>query len=149
MTKILLIEDNPMNRDMLVRRLHRHGFQMITAENGHLGLLAARSESPELILMDMSLPEMDGWELTRILKSDAATRHVPIIALTAHAMVGDRENAIHAGCDDYDTKPVDLQRLLGKIQSSLEKSNPQFFIGDATGSAVPEPRQFTAFDQEE
>lgn len=120
MTKILLVEDNPMNRDMLSRRLERRGFEIVAAENGRLGLQAARSESPDLILMDMSLPEMDGWEATRILKCDSATQSIPVIALTAHAMIGDHEAALQAGCDDYDTKPVDLDRLLAKIKRVLQ-----------------------------
>ena len=119
MPKILLVEDNELNRDMLLRRLGRHGFDVMAAENGLQGLLAAHAEPPDLILMDMSLPQMDGWELTRRLKAGMATQHIPIIALTAHAMRGDREAALEAGCDDYDTKPVDLGRLLSKIETLL------------------------------
>ncbi|MGH9350477.1 MAG: response regulator [Vicinamibacterales bacterium] len=119
MAKILLVEDNDMNRDMLSRRLARGGYEVITATDGRHGVSTARAESPDLILMDMSLPEIDGWEATRLLKADAATRHIPVIALTAHAMVSDRYKALEAGCDDYDTKPVELQRLLGKIASLL------------------------------
>ena len=108
-----------MNRDMLLRRLERHGFHVIAAEDGQQGLLAALLEAPDLILMDMSRPQFDGWELTRRLKMRVATQHIPIIALTAHAMLGDRENALQAGCNDYDTKPVNLVRLLNKIETLL------------------------------
>jgi two-component system cell cycle response regulator DivK len=121
MPKILLVEDNEMNRDMLSRRLIRAGYDVITACDGQHGISSARAEAPDLILMDMSLPEIDGWEATRRLKSDEATRSIPVIALTAHAMVSDRYKALEAGCDDYDTKPVDLQRLLGKIASTLKR----------------------------
>jgi CheY-like chemotaxis protein len=120
MTRILLVEDNEMNRDMLSRRLSRAGYEVVVAVDGACGISAARSEAPDLILMDMSLPEIDGWEATRRLKTDAATRHIPVIALTAHAMVSDRKKALEAGCDDYDTKPVDLPRLLGKMQAVLD-----------------------------
>ena len=119
MPKILLVEDNEMNRDMLSRRLQRKGYCVVTAEDGEKGLLLARSETPDLILMDISLPVMSGWEVTRLLKANEATRHIPIIALTAHAMVSDREKAIGIGCDDYDTKPVDFVRLSEKIESLL------------------------------
>jgi two-component system cell cycle response regulator DivK len=119
MAKVLLIEDNEMNRDMLSRRLMRRGFEVVFAVNGKQGVDLARSEKPDIILMDMSLPIMDGWEATRCLKSDDATRSVPVIALTARAMSGDREKAIEAGCDDYDTKPVELDRLIGKIERLL------------------------------
>src|SRR6267143_1223214 len=111
MPKILLVEDNEMNRDMLSRRLQRKGYSVVTAEDGEKGLLLARSETPDLILMDISLPVMSGWEVTRLLKANESTRHIPIIALTAHAWVTDREKAIEAGCDDYDTKPVEFGRL--------------------------------------
>jgi CheY-like chemotaxis protein len=121
MTRILLVEDNEMNRDMLSRRLTRAGYEVVMAADGLLGIAAARTEAPDLILMDMSLPGIDGWEATRRLKMDAATRHIPVIALTAHAMVSDRQKALEAGCDDYDTKPVDLSRLLGKMQAALER----------------------------
>ena len=113
MPKILLVEDNEMNRDMLSRRLLRHGFEVFIATDGKQGIQMTRSEAPDLILMDMSLPEIDGWEATRRLKADPETRSIPIIALTAHAMVSDREKAMAAGCNDYDSKPVDLKRLLG------------------------------------
>jgi two-component system, cell cycle response regulator DivK len=119
MTKVLLVEDNEMNRDMLSRRLIRRGFEVVFAVNGKQGVDLARSEKPDIILMDMSLPIMDGWEATRCVKSDDATRSVPVIGLTAHAMSGDREKAIEAGCDDYDTKPVELDRLIGKIERLL------------------------------
>jgi CheY-like chemotaxis protein len=119
MPKILLVEDNEMNRDMLSRRLQKKGYTVITAQDGERGYSLARSEAPDLILMDISLPAMDGWEVTRLLKANASTRHIPIIALTAHAMVSDREKAIGIGCDDYDTKPVDFVRLSEKIESLL------------------------------
>ena len=119
MTKVLLIEDNDMNRDMLSRRLIRRGFQVVFAMDGQHGIDLARSERPDIILMDMSLPVIDGWEATRRLKADDATRSIPVIGLTAHAMSGDREKAIEAGCDDYDTKPVELDRLIGKIERLL------------------------------
>ena len=116
MTKVLLVEDNEMNRDMLSRRLIRRGFQVVFAMDGQHGIDLAHSERPDIILMDMSLPVIDGWEATRRVKADDATRSVPVIGLTAHAMAGDREKAIEAGCDDYDTKPVELDRLIGKIE---------------------------------
>jgi CheY-like chemotaxis protein len=119
MTKVLLVEDNEMNRDMLSRRLIRRGFQVVFAIDGQQGIDLARSERPDVILMDMSLPIIDGWEASRRLKADDATRSVPVIGLTAHAMSGDREKAIEAGCDDYDTKPVELDRLIGKIERLL------------------------------
>jgi CheY-like chemotaxis protein len=119
MTKVLVVEDNEMNRDMLSRRLTRRGFQVIFAVDGQQGVDLARSERPDIILMDMSLPVIDGWEATRLVKSDDATRGVPVIGLTAHAMAGDREKAIDAGCDDYDTKPVELERLIGKMERLL------------------------------
>jgi two-component system, cell cycle response regulator DivK len=119
MTKILLVEDNEMNRDMLSRRLTRNGFEIIMAVNGQEGLDLASSENPDLILLDMSLPVIDGWEAARRLKADAATAGIPVIALTAHAMVQDKEKALAAGCDDFDTKPVELPRLMEKINSLL------------------------------
>lgn len=119
MPKILLVEDNELNRDMLSRRLARKGYEVVCALDGGEGVSMAASENPDLILMDMSLPVMDGWEATRQLKSQDATKAFPIIALTAHAMEGDKQKALAAGCDDYDTKPVDLKRLLGKIESLL------------------------------
>jgi two-component system, cell cycle response regulator DivK len=119
MSKILLVEDNEMNRDMLSRRLERKGFDVVMAVDGQAGVDMASSASPDLILMDLSLPIIDGWEATRRIKADAATQKIPVIALTAHAMAGDEQKAIEAGCDDYDTKPVDLKRLLGKIENFL------------------------------
>ena len=119
MARILLVEDNEMNRDMLSRRLAKKGHDVTIAVDGKEGVDKARSENPEIILLDMSLPVMDGWEAARLLKSDDATSAVPIIALTAHAMAGDREKCLEAGADDYDTKPVDFKRLLGKINDLL------------------------------
>jgi two-component system, cell cycle response regulator DivK len=119
MAKILLIEDDEMSRDMLSRRLERRGYHVVIALDGGQGLRLAHSEAPDLILMDMSLPVLDGWEATRQLKAAPATHTIPIIALTAHAMAGDREQAVEAGCDDYDTKPIEFPRLLGKIQALL------------------------------
>ena len=119
MRKILLVEDNEMNRDMLSRRLQRREFEVVTALDGQQGVDTARAEKPDLILMDMSLPVLDGWEATRQLKADPETRDIPVIALTAHAMSGDREKALEAGCDDYDTKPIELPRLLGKMAALL------------------------------
>lgn len=123
MTKILLVEDNEMNRDMLSRRLTRNGFEIVMAVNGQEGLDLASSENPDLILLDMSLPVMDGWEAARRLKADAATAKIPVIALTAHAMVQDKEKALAAGCDDFDTKPVELPRLLEKINLLLRNGS--------------------------
>jgi two-component system, cell cycle response regulator DivK len=123
--KILLVEDNEMNRDMLSRRLQRRGYEVDLAVDGEQGVAMAQAAAPDLILMDMSLPVIDGWEATRRLKEDPATQHIPIIALTAHAMSGDREKALAAGCDDYDTKPTDLPRLLAKIEA--------FSRGEPTG----------------
>ena len=120
MPKILLVEDNEMNRDMLSRRLTRNGFEVVMAVDGGQGVAMATSEKPDLILMDMSLPVIDGWEATRRVKADAATRAIPVIALTAHALVEDRERATAAGCDDFDTKPVELPRLLEKINRLLQ-----------------------------
>ena len=120
MPKILLVEDNEMNRDMLSRRLARRGFKVEIAVDGQEGLDKASSASPDLILLDMSLPVMDGWEVARRLKADAGTQTIPTIALTAHAMAGDREKALEAGCDEYDTKPVEFKRLLRKIQDLLD-----------------------------
>jgi two-component system, cell cycle response regulator DivK len=119
MTKILLVEDNEMNLDMLSRRLSRQGYEVVAAQDGAAGVDRAASERPHIILMDMSLPVLDGWEATRRLKADPATREIPIIALTAHAMAEDREKAMAAGCDDYDTKPIDLPRLIEKIKKLL------------------------------
>jgi CheY-like chemotaxis protein len=119
MPTILLVEDNELNRDMLSRRLIRRGYSVITAHDGEQGYAMGRSESPDLILMDVGLPKMDGWQVTRLLKSSFETRHIPIIALTAHALLTDREKAREVGCDDYDTKPVEFERLLQKIESLL------------------------------
>lgn len=119
MKRILLVEDNVVNREMLTRRLERRDFEVVYAVDGEQALDKARTESPDLILMDMSLPLMDGWEATRRLKADPETESIPVIALTAHAMDGDRREAMDAGCDDYDTKPVDLDRLVGKIRDLL------------------------------
>lgn len=121
MPKILLVEDNEINRDMLSRRLERRGYRVAIALDGEQGVSMAGLEAPDLILMDMSLPVLDGWEAARRLKAAPETRSIPIIALTAHAMVGDREKAIESGCDDYDTKPVEFQRLLEKIETILAK----------------------------
>ena len=119
MPKILLVEDNEMNRDMLSRRLQRRGYEVVIAVDGQQGVAKAQSESPDLILMDMSLPVIDGWEATRALKAAEETRDIPVIALTAHAMSTDRDKALEAGCDDYDTKPIELPRLLGKMEALL------------------------------
>ncbi|HWA81155.1 MAG TPA: response regulator [Acetobacteraceae bacterium] len=122
MTKILLVEDNEMNRDMLSRRLIRKGYEVVLGLNGQQGIELAETEDPDLILMDMDLPVLDGWEASRRLKAADATRAIPVIALTAHAMAEHRERALAAGCDDYDTKPVDFTRLLGKIESLLARA---------------------------
>jgi CheY-like chemotaxis protein len=121
MAKILLVEDNEMNRDMLSRRLVRRGYEVVVAVDGREGVAKARAEVPALVLMDMSLPVLDGWEATRELRADPATRSIPVIALTAHAMAGDREKALAVGCDDFDTKPIELERLLGKIEALLAR----------------------------
>jgi two-component system, cell cycle response regulator DivK len=121
MAKILLVEDNEMNRDMLSRRLTRRGYEVVVAEDGAAGVEMARAAAPHLILMDMSLPVMDGWEATRQLKASPATREIPVIALTAHAMAGDEEKALAAGCDGYETKPVDLVRLLARMETLLSR----------------------------
>lgn len=120
MAKILLVEDNEMNRDMLSRRLERRGYQVVMAEDGAAGVAMAKSECPDIILMDMSLPVVDGWEATRQIKGAPETRTIPVIALTAHAMAGDEEKALAAGCNDYETKPVDLPKLLAKIDALLQ-----------------------------
>jgi two-component system, cell cycle response regulator DivK len=122
MAKILIVEDNEMNRDMLSRRLSRRGYAIALAVDGAAGIAAAKAETPDLILMDMSLPVVDGWEATRRLKAEAATRAIPVIGLTAHAMAGDRDKVLAAGCDDYDTKPVELPRLLQKIERLLDRA---------------------------
>ena len=123
MAKILLVEDNELNRDMLSRRLIRRGFDVVIAVDGGQGADMAVSESPDLILLDMSLPVMNGWEVAQKLKADSATQNIPIIALTAHAMGGDREKALDAGCDEYETKPVEFKRLLDKMNSFLEETD--------------------------
>jgi two-component system cell cycle response regulator DivK len=120
MPRILLVEDNDMNRDMLSRRLVRNGYEVFLAMDGQQGIDMALSKRPDLILMDMSLPVIDGWEATRRIKANDATRRIPVIALTAHAMAGDREKAMEVGCDDYDTKPVEISRLVGKIAALLK-----------------------------
>jgi CheY-like chemotaxis protein len=123
MAKILLVEDNDMNRDMLSRRLLRKGYEVVMALDGQQAVEMAAAEKPDLILMDMSLPVLDGWEATRRIKAAAATRGIPVIALTAHAMSGDREKALESGCDDYDTKPIDLPRLLEKMTAALSRGS--------------------------
>jgi CheY-like chemotaxis protein len=125
MPKILLVEDNEMNRDMLSRRLEKRGYTLVIAVDGADGVAKARAELPDLILMDMSLPVLDGWEATKQLKADPATARIPVIALTAHAMESDRQQALDAGCDDFDTKPVELPRLLVKIEELLKKFPPK------------------------
>ena len=124
MAKILLVEDNEMNRDMLSRRLQKKGYEVVMAVDGEQGVAMAEAQAPALILMDMSLPGLDGWEATRRLKSAAGTRAIPVIALTAHAMAGDREKALAAGCDDFDTKPIELERLLAKMAALLAGTGP-------------------------
>ena len=121
MPRIVLVEDNEFNRDMLSRRLIKRGYEVLMAEDGLQGVELVRRERPDVVLMDMSLPVMDGWEATRTLKADEQTRHIPVIALTAHAMKGDEDKARAAGCDDFDTKPVDLPRILGKIEAMLAR----------------------------
>ena len=120
MHKVLLVEDNEENRDALSRRLQRRGYDVIIATDGKQGVAMAQAEAPDVILLDISLPEMDGWEVARTLEASEATRGIPVIALTAHAMAGDRAKALEAGCDDYDTKPVEFPRLLAKIQALLD-----------------------------
>jgi CheY-like chemotaxis protein len=124
MSKILLVEDNELNRDMLSRRLLRKGYEVVMALDGQQAIDMAASEAPDLILLDMSLPVIDGWEAARRIKTSPVTHAIPVIALTAHAMDGDREKALEAGCDDYDTKPVELPRLMDKIAAALERSAP-------------------------
>jgi len=124
MAKILLVEDNEMNRDMLSRRLQKKGYDVVMAVDGEQGVAMAEAQAPALVLMDMSLPGLDGWEATRRLKAAAATRAIPVIALTAHAMAGDREKALAAGCDDFDIKPIELERLLAKMEALLARTSP-------------------------
>jgi CheY-like chemotaxis protein len=124
MSKILLVEDNETNRDMLSRRLIRKGYEVVMAVDGEQAVQMAAAENPDIILMDMSLPVIDGWEATRRVKARETTRTIPVIALTAHAMAGDREKALDAGCDDYDTKPIELPRLLEKITTLLARGHP-------------------------
>ena len=125
MPKLLLVEDNEMNRDMLSRRLEKRGYSLTLAVDGGQGVALAKSELPDLILMDMSLPVLDGWDATRQIKADPTTKGIPVIALTAHAMESDRQKALEAGCDDFDTKPVELARLLVKIEELLKKFPPK------------------------
>jgi two-component system, cell cycle response regulator DivK len=125
MAKVLLVEDNEMNRDMLSRRLVKKGYEVIVALDGEEGVAMARRDRPDLILMDMSLPKLDGWDATRLLKSQEDTRQIPVIALTAHAMSGDEDRAKEAGCDDYDTKPVELARLVAKMEALLQRKAPR------------------------
>ncbi|HEY0625833.1 MAG TPA: response regulator [Allosphingosinicella sp.] len=125
MTKILLVEDNEMNLDMLTRRLQRHGYEVISAKDGPCGVAMALLERPDLILMDVALGDMDGWEATDLIKANPLTSSIPVIALTAHALESDRRKSIEAGCSDFDTKPVDLPRLLSKIEACLGRRPPQ------------------------
>ena len=129
MHKILLVEDNAINREMLTRRLERHGFSVCCAFDGAAGVAMARSEMPDLILIDVALGEMDGWEATQLIKADPATTAIPIIALTAHALASDRDKSVEVGCCDFDTKPVDMQRLLGKIRMWLPAASHQAALG--------------------
>ncbi len=124
MAKLLLVEDNELNRDMLTRRLQRRGYEVIAAVDGKEAIALASQEAPDLILMDMSLPVLDGWQATRTIKGAAATRNIPVIALTAHALSQDREQAFAAGCDEFETKPVDIQALIGKIETLLNRCLP-------------------------
>ena len=137
MAKILLVEDNEMNRDMLSRRLERRGYGVLIATDGEEGVSLARKEKPDLILMDMSLPVLDGWEATRRIKAEGETRHIPVIALTAHAMTTDEQRAREAGCDDFDTKPIDLARLLGKIEKLLLHGAAPGLPSGADATPVP------------
>ncbi len=145
MVKILLVEDNEMNRDMLARRLRRKGYEVVAAGDGREAVAVALAQPVDLILMDLSLPVLDGWEATRLLKADSLTWSIPVIALTAHAMPGDRERAIAAGCDDYDTKPVDFNRLVAKIEAQLARSWPIEVTLKRTVRSTIEPRKDTDF----
>lgn len=124
MPRILVVEDNEENRDSLSRRLQRRGFEVLAAADGNVGVATAKAEKPDLVLMDMNMPELDGWEATRQIKADPALAHVPVIALTAHAMSGDRERALAAGCTDYHTKPIEFPKLLAQIETILQARNP-------------------------
>jgi CheY-like chemotaxis protein len=139
MCRILLVEDNELNRDMLRRRLSHRGYDVILAANGRQGIDMARSQKPDIVLMDLSLPEIDGWQAARILKSDAVTRGIPLVALTAHAMLGDREKALQAGCDDYATKPVDLPLLVEIVERLTggreDSRNPAASVAGTISSA--------------
>jgi CheY-like chemotaxis protein len=135
MTRLLLVEDNEMNRDMLSRRLQKKGYEVVLAVDGEEGVAKAKSESPALILMDMSLPGIDGWEATRRVKADPQTKLIPVIALTAHALTSDRDSALAAGCDDFDTKPVEFPRLLAKIEALLSRS-PSRIAGQPSRDAA-------------
>lgn len=132
MRRILLVEDNEMNRDMLSRRLRRRGYEVIIAVDGQQGVAMAQSSSPDIVLMDMSLPVMDGWQATRTLKASPDTKEIPVIALTAHAMSTDREKAMEAGCDDYDTKPIELTRLIAKMESLMARISKGAAAAEAT-----------------
>ncbi|KAA3657140.1 MAG: response regulator [Chloroflexi bacterium] len=136
MAKVLLVEDNEMNRDMLSRRLRRRGYDVVVAEDGITGMVMAYVKQPDLILMDMSLPVIDGWEVTRRLKANPQTRHIPIIAQTAHAMNGDRQKCMDAGCDDYTPKPVELPQLLAKIEALLLMFPPSNIDGNIAGRNI-------------
>jgi len=135
--KILVIEDNEWSRDMLARRLSRRGYQVISAADGKRGIALAHDQSPDLIVMDMSLPEIDGWEATRRLKADPATRAIPIVALTAHAMASDRKKAMDAGCDDYHTKPVDFESLMRSLEAFLEARRRPLPAGPVVAASIP------------
>jgi two-component system, cell cycle response regulator DivK len=137
MTKILVVEDNEWSRDMLTRRLSRRGYLVVSAADGPCGMAMAREQSPDLIVMDMSLPEIDGWEATRRLKADPSTRAIPIVALTAHAMASDRQKAMDAGCDDYHTKPVDFESLLRSLEAFLEARNSPARTANLAPAGVP------------
>lgn len=139
MAKILLVEDNEMNRDMLSRRLERRGYGVLIATDGEEGVLLARKEKPDLILMDMSLPVLDGWEATRRIKAEGETRHIPVIALTAHAMTTDEQRAREAGCDDFDTKPIELARLLSKIEKLLLRGAAPGLTTGPSATPLPPP----------
>lgn len=140
MPTVLLVEDNEMNRDMLSRRLERKGYTILIATDGAAGVAMTRSARPDVVLMDMSLPVIDGWEAVRQIKADPTTRAIPVIALTAHAMAGDRERALTAGCDEYDTKPVELERLLGKMTAVLERANLPGAAMESTGDQSVSPQ---------